>query len=92
MLWAVWIPSKAPERQGSGSSAARSSPTGPGGRLRPAARSWLEPFQKVRIWGSFRGAWGVILGRFRADIKRRPDMGVDSKKLESGGPLEGLGG
>ena len=36
------------------------------------------------VWGSFLGAWGLIEGRFRADIEVRPYMGVDSKKLEYG--------
>ena len=34
--------------------------------------------------GSFKGAWGLIEGRFRADMEMRPYVGVDSKKLEYG--------
>ena len=36
------------------------------------------------MWESFQGAWGLIQGRFRADIQIRPEMGVDSKNLEDG--------
>ena len=52
---------------------------GGSGVLRDSGR-----LQKGWIWGSLKGALGLIQGRFRAVLQTRPYMEVDSKKLEYG--------
>ena len=36
------------------------------------------------MWESFKGAWGLIQGKFRADVQIKPHMGADCKKFAYG--------
>ena len=44
--------------------------------------------QQVGTWGSFKGAWGLIQGRFGADVQIRPYKVMNSNPKVSRGPKD----